>query len=548
MKLTFKYLLIGLSILCFPTLLVAQEDGNGLGGDTTIVIKDKIPIVEDAEKLMYPALEPTYQAEKTPVKYESPVSLLKVDYEAPSIRPLAVSKEKPQKYPGSYVKLGFGSQWGPLAEIRHSGRFMRKDAEKLNYGAYFKHQSGYGAKLQHQDFSNNELKLYGSATTKKVTLNTSFDYQRNAVFYYGYNHADTSFKKKDVKQYFNLADATVGISRADVGENDFDYNGVFNFYYFGDRFKQNEIDANFSIDFEKVFKEKHFARLNLMDDYANFNNTIKSTNRNVFAVKPMYEYNDQLWKIFGGVQTVWENNIFHIFPDLGMERSLFKQYVVLYNGWKMELRRLGYRELAEQNPWVQPLGFDVKHTRWEDRFLGFKGTAGKFSYDLKFSQNVLRRTALFVNDSIDPSKFDVVYSSGRTSVLNPHAEFGVRVNGNLEFLVSGDYRMYELQGDAQAWHLPRWNVNFFTKYSIAKKIFLQMNIVALDGVFAKLPNGQQKQLNGTVDISIGATYKLSKYFSFFANLNNLASIKYQPFYNYPTYGFNGMAGVIFTYN
>lgn len=546
MKRTLQYLFIGMALLAVYVPTAAQD--GGLGGDTTIVVKDKIPIVEDAEKLMYPALEPEYKTEKTPVKYETPVSLMDVAYEAPMIRPLAVSKEKPQKYPGSYVKLGFGTQFSPFAEVRHSGRMMRKDEERMNYGVYYKHHSGYGARIDNQDFAVNQLKLYGSATTEKVTLDGAFDYQRNAVYYYGYDHSDTSFSKKEVKQYYNLADFTVGISRADIGERAFDYNGIFNVHYFNDRFDQREFDANFNINFEKVFNDKHFVWLNIMDDYANFNNARGTTNRNIFAVKPKYEFNDKVWKIFGGVQTVWENNIFHLFPDVGMERSIFKQYFVLYNGWKMELRRLGFRELATKNPWIQPNDFLVRHTRWEDRYLGFKGTVGKFSYDLKFSQNVLRRTVLFVNDSIDPSKFDVVYSKGRTSVLNPHAEFAFRANSNLEFIIAGDYRMFELEGEAKPWHMPRWDVNFLTKYNIGKKVFLQLTIVALDGVFTKEANGNIKQLNGTVDVSIGATYKLSKYFSFFANLNNLANIRYQPYYNYPTFGFNGMGGIIFTYN
>lgn len=529
---------------------MAQGDG-GLGSDTTYVLRDKVPIVEEAEKLVYPAQEPEYKMEKSPVSYEAPSSVLKTSYEVMSVRPLAISREKPQKYPGSYVKLGFGTQFSPLAEIRHSGRILKKDVERMNYGVYFKHHSAYGSKIDHQDFGTNHASVYGTVSSEKIRLNTQLDYHRNSVNYYGYDHSDTTLSdltKKDTRQYFNHLNLKLGIGKANLGKSNFDYDGHVGFYYFSDKFEQNEIGALGDVTLTQVFKEKHFVSMEFREDYTVFNDTLKSINRNIFSVKPKYEFNDQVWKMSGGVALVWENKTFHLMPDLYMERSLFREHVVMYSGWLMELRRLGYRELVERNPWIQSNDFNLRHTRFEDRFLGFKGMIGKFSYDLKFSQNVIRRAVLFVNDTSDLSKFDVLYTRGRMNILNPHLELSYRVNSDLEFMLTGDYFQYEVEVEEKAWHMPRWNINFYTRYAIGKKVFLELDIFVIDGVYAKLPDGQAEKLKTTADINIGATYKLSEYFSFFANLNNLASIKYQPYYRYPTFGFNGMVGVIFTYN
>lgn len=545
MKRQLIHILIGV-ITLLPLTTLAQD--GGLGGDTTFVVKDKIPIVEEAEKQIYPGKEPEYQKEKVPIKYETPVSLLPVSYEAPNIRPLAVSKEKPQKYPGSYVKLGFGTQFSPLAEARHTGRILKKDMERMNYGIYFRHFSGYGQKIKNQRFGQNHAAVYGSYYTEKVRLSARVDYERNSNHYYGYNHSDTSFTSKQTKQFYDHVGFTADLGRADVSKALFDYYGKVNVFYFKDRFKQNEFDANVLLKFQKVFKEKHFVFFDIKEDYSTFKNDVITINRNVFGAKPKYEFNDQVWKIFAGADFVWENNIFHVLPDLGLERSLFKEYLVTYNGWKMELRRFGFREMSQRNPWVNPNTFDLKHTRFEERYTGFKGMIKKFSYDLKFSQYVSRRTALFVNDTTDMSKFNVIYTRGRMSVLNPHAEMAVRVNTDLEFMLTGDYFMYELEDQDKAWHMPSWSIDFFARYTIGKKVFLQLNFFVMDGLYAKLPGNQIKKLQGTYDINIAATYKFSKHFSFFANLNNLASVKFEPYYNYPTYGFNCLAGVIFTYN
>lgn len=535
-----------LVLACLPVSQLKAQGGGDLGGDTIIVVQDKIPIVEDANKLTYQGQEKDYNKAPSQLNYTVPDKVLSVNYQPINISPLAISREKPQKYPGSYVKLGFGTQLSPLVEARYTGRVLKGYEERMNYGAYFKHFSGYGRKIDNQDFSQNHVGLFANALFKRVRLSSDFHFSRDAVFYYGYDHADTSFKKSAVRQHFNYSDLSLAITRGNLGKYHFDYEAKINLYYLKDNFKQQESDINAIVNFKKVFKEKHFITLDFSEDYSLFQNGLMTQNRNLFIVKPGYEYNDQVWKIFAKGSFIWEGNVFQVLPDFGTERSLYKEYIVLYSGWKWELRKLGYRELKDANPWIEPQDFYLRNTSFEDRYGGLKGNIKKFSYDLRMCQNVVRRAVLFVNDSTDMSKFNVIYNSKRLNIINPHAEFGLRINTDLEFMLTGDYYMYEAQGEEKAWHMPTWKVNFFTRFTVANKVFIQFNMYALDGVYAKLPGDTIKKLKGTFDLNIGATYKLSDHFSFFANLNNLASFKYQRYYLYPDYGFNAMAGVIFT--
>ncbi len=531
-------------------LLAQTTPRDSIGPNSVTVYTESTPIVQDAVKVNYPGEIPKYERDKTVQKYEVPGREATVGYEPVTIRPLGLSKEKPMDFPSSYVKLGFGTQLSPLFEAMHNGRKVDKDQEKLSYGIYLKHHSAYGSKLDFQDFSENRAAVYGSAFLNKVRINTKLEYRRDGRFYYGIDAPDSlDIKKKDVRQVFNQFNATVELLNTQISKSHFDHNTLINFYHFSDKFDQNEIGIILSAKLQKVFKEKHFVALRFDEDFTSFKSNVYEKKRNLLMVRPYYEYNDLTWKITGGVGFALEDKTFHVLPQLGFERPLFKEYLVMYNGWKMELRRLGYRELAMTNPWIMPENFELKHTRYEERLIaGFKGTAGKFSYDASVRQIVLRRAPLFINNVNDISKFDVLYARGRLNIMKPMLEVAYRVNSNLDFTLFGEYNMYEVEVEEKAWHMPRWYASFTTRLKIGDKVFLNARIYAIDGVYAKLPDGTPEKLKGTVDINLGATYKFSKSFSFFANLNNLASMKYEPYYRYPTYGFNCMAGVIFTYN
>lgn len=545
-----KNILVAAAGLLLSPLMAQTGTKDSIGSESVTVYTETTPIVQDAVKINYPAEIPTYQRDNTVPKYEVPTRQADVVYEPVTIRPLGLSKEKPIDFPSSYVKVGFGTQLSPFLEAMHNGRKMVKEKEKLSYGLHLKHHSAYGSKLQHQDFSENRAAAYGSVFLNKVRINTKLEYRRDGRFYYGFDLPDSiDVKKKEVRQVFNQFNATVELLNTVINKSHFDHSTLINFYHFSDKFDQSEFGIQLSSKLQKVFKEKHFVALRIDEDFTGFKSPARDKTRNLLMVRPFYEYNDLTWKITGGVGFALEDKTFHVLPQLGFERPLFKEYLVMYNGWKMELRRLGYRELATANPWVEPGGFDLKHTRYEERLIaGFKGTAGKFSYDASVRQIVLRRAPLFVNDPNDVSKFFVVYAPGRLNILKPMAEFAFRVNSNLDFTLFGEYNMYEVEIEEHAWHMPRWYASFTTRLKLADKVFLNAKIYAIDGVYAKLPDGTAEKLNGTVDINLGATYKFSKSFSFFANLNNLAFIKYEPYYRYPTYGFNCMAGVIFTYN
>ncbi|MDX2003381.1 MAG: hypothetical protein SFW35_13170 [Chitinophagales bacterium] len=540
--------IVAVLLLIAAQPLLAQVDTSRLDTSVVNVINPFQPIIAESEKLSYPPKEIVTAPEKTELSYYVPVKLFRVNYPPVSIKPLAVSKERPLSYPGAYLKLGFGTQVSPLAELLYTGRKLKGEEEKMNYGLFFRHFSGRGFKLDNQDFSDNNAALFASFYPgKTLKIDSRIDFERDARFYYGYNHADTTYDRDDVKQNYTDINFNIGLSNSRPTKMDIDHETRFNAYYFFDRFDQSDLGFNVFTKLKKTFNSVHEVQLHLEDDYSVFQNRTVSQSNNIFLFKPGYRYMGGAWEVSGAIGIALDDKTFYPLPDIKAQWGIIQDKVIVYGGWNFELRNLTYKQLTDRNPWIKDNTFLLRNTRFEDRFAGLKGTISKVSYDFQFAHKVMRQMPLFINDTIDPSKFLIVYNAGTLRFFDIHGQLEYRALSNLAFTLTGDYNIYNPEFEAEAWHLSPFLVNLNVRYNIVQKIFLTMDVFGIGGAKARLANGTATTLNSTVDINLGATYKFSKYFSFFAELNNLAHIKYEPYLYYPTYGFNGRLGIILTY-
>ena len=532
-----KKFLIPWVFLQMQVLAFAQQD---LRPEEVQVVTDYTPQVADAVKVNFTATIPERETGgQMELFYNTPVRLLQTPFSPAPLRPLAIGKETQERLPMSYFKAGFGTQLSPLFEALWNDG----DYQKAHYGVFFRHFSSRALKINHQDYNQNYISAFATFYSKKIKLHSQLEFEREAVFYYGYDHSDTSFRKKDIRQRFNDMDWKLQLNNLTT-KNDFSYDAKFGYGFFGDNNKVLETGPWMRADLVKIFRKKHYVSVFLKEDLQIFKNNDESETRNIFTFKPRYEFNDGTWKIFGAVDLTWENGIFHLFPDMGMERGLYEKYIIMYSGYRMELLRTSYESLTNENPWIND-DFELHNSWFEDRFGGFKGTVKNFSYNLRIAQKLIRRLPLFLNDPDDMKMFDVIYDK-RTIILNFQSELFYRATNNLRFSSTFNFFNYEMD-TTRAWHLPNFKFDFNTQYSIKEKIYLTLDLLARDGGLARLEDGTTTELGGTFDINLGATYKFSDRFSFFLQLNNLASIKYERYYHYPTYGFNAMAGAIFRY-
>ena len=132
-------------------------------------------------------------------------------------------------------------------------------------------------------------------------------------------------------------------------------------------------------------------------------------------------------------------------------------------------------------------------------------------------------------------------------IYNAHFEAGYNAKEWLRFLLIGDYNDYHLKSNAQAWHMPALKATFRANYIWKDKISVTLDLYGITSSNTLLPENKVGKVNGTADLNVGAEYLFNKHLSFFATLNNIANIKYQQWYQYPSYGINGMIGGKFAF-
>lgn len=534
------------TLLSIVGILKAQ-DGNGLETEDITISKDYEARIADARKIN---VNPGIQDVKLPppnLNYVVPSRLLDLKYPAHTIKPYSMPKVKPENYNHSYIRLGFGTQFSPLAELV----YINQDKENLQFGAFYKHLSAYGRR-ENQKFRDNDLGLFAKYTMKKTELGAKFNFMQDVDYFYGYNTEDTTFASKDVNHRVREIGGEIYIKNAALNAKNLDHKQVITTSFANDNFKVNEWFLNYRADFTKVNKNKHFFNVNADIDISNFTPSAPGRGdleREIFQFGSDYTFNNDDWKLTAGLILAFgdlnDEQQFNVYPTLYTEKRLYKNHLIFYSGWSRRLQKNSYLNFAQENPFINS-DIMLENSRIEDRMAGFKGSAGQFTYNARFSNKVIKDMALFVNDSTDMKRFDVVYDRN-TTVVNINLEAGYDWNKKLKSLLSFDLMLYEPDGQEKAWHMPMFNTRFSTSYLLKEKLLMRADLFGVAGAFARDVNGDAQKIKGMADISIGADYQFTKYLSFFAQMNNLANFKFQKWYNYPTFGFNAMIGVQFRY-
>ncbi|MCB0510343.1 MAG: hypothetical protein KDC82_06235, partial [Bacteroidetes bacterium] len=215
-------------------LSYAQEEGN-LGSEDIIVVKDYEARIVDAEKIKINPNIPEIETEKLVLEYNVPSKLLELNYPPHTLKPYSMPKVKSETFNDSYIRLGFGTQFSPLAEVV----YMNDDVKNTVFGAYYKHLSAYG-KTDNQKFRDNDLGTFVKYYLKKTELGANFNFMQNQDYFYGYNHADTSFTSKEINHRLREIGGSLYLKNAGLNEKNFDHFQELSTSFTNDNFDVNE--------------------------------------------------------------------------------------------------------------------------------------------------------------------------------------------------------------------------------------------------------------------------------------------------------------------
>lgn len=542
-----SYKRFAIVLLCLGALNAsAQTTTSDIDQEEITVVGNYKPHLADADKVNPGPSLPDFNTDSVgTLNYTVPVNFEPLPWTPASVRPVAIGKQQLTPLQNVFAKAGFGTQFSPLLELAYSsGR-----SDKFNYGLRGKYTSSNGA-LENQLFSHGSGDLFAKFFAGSVAVGARATLQNDVMHYYGYNEEDTSFAREDVRQRYLVTGAHLELANSKINDFGVDWSLDGGAYFQTDANKFTELHPYLNGELSYILESDDQIRVRLGFENLRYSG-LYDQNRTVVRFGPAYRFLRDDWYFNAGIELATDSNTVWFFPDLEFSRNLLGEELIFFIGWNMRLQTNSWRSLAAENPFlVDSLGF--QNTRLEDRFFGVRGKTGKFDYKVRLSNKVSNNFVFYVTDTVDTKRFQPVYTDD-VKLLAAHLEVGYLQGDQWRLYAAGEFRNFTSTGDqARAWHEPNviWNVGAQYKYN--DKLSFTTAILGQSSTFAKLPvpdseGAEEIELRGTADLNLGATYAYNKYFTLWVEANNIASIKHQRWYQYPSYGFQIKGGLQFSF-
>jgi hypothetical protein len=543
-----------------PVMLQAQGD---IHHEEVKVIKSYNPMVDDAFKIN---LNPVIQdsagvAGKEAFRYEiSPVKL-ETDIEISPIKAAKMSGMPQEQLYRFFMKTGFGNYTTPYFDVFYNSLRSRQNS----YGIHFKHLSSLGniPDYAYQGYSQNDFDANASLFGKNHVFDFSGAYGREVVHFYG--RPDTlqndTLVHDSIRQRFHTADFNASLRSNYLYENKLNHSLGISYRLINDLYPTTEhhIGLNGSLDKSVEwfkFSPEQLVGLKLSGDFFNVRmgeDTIGSpANYLIFKANPYISTTVKELSIRAGLAAGIENNHngkIRVFPDILLSIALKDQKFLITGGLDGNMEHIGFRTIAEENPFVISNPLMLNKTTTIRAFGGLNTAIGsRINFNAFVSSESIKNLPMFTPDTnlYYHNRFKVVYDDG--TLLTVKAEIGFKAAEKL--MVSGlvMYQDYNMVTSGYAWNKPALTTRLDVRYNLENKIIAYAGLQYFSGIKTReFENGIEKTtgLKDIFDISIGGEYRYSKLLSGFIRLNNLSASKYYRWQYYPAQRFNAMLGITY---
>lgn len=486
----------------------------------------------------------------------------KVDYQAEDIKPIKAASSKPEKIQFFYAKLGFGFPLTPLAKII----IINPIQTKYRAGMDADFIMTFKDKKEFKNYTDFKIKGFGEYFIKqKAALGAELFYRLNQHNFYAFS--DVISEKDSLKTNFNRFGGAIKLRG--IEEANYYYNGEVNFTSVMNKnpiSNPKELTIGVNAEGGYNFKQNYWlgAKLNVTNVSYKYNYQDTSlfaflNNQNHLTVQaiPYGKVKFKIWQIKAGPNLIVTNRTFYILPEIENQLQIYKDYFVMYNEWKTQVKINSLNNLSLENPFLIASNFNnsIDEIR---TIVGFRGSAKGFGYDLRFSQLVSRSNAQFVNSFpvdnttyLSNGSFDL-QSVSSVKAWNPHV--GISYNKGNQFGAKAwfDYFVYNKNTAEELSYMPSFKAGFSAFYNWKDKLYLNMDITGQSKVkgvqnfYSDVPPLKTTNIipiKGLIDVNFSANYYFTKNIGVFVDLNNLGFQKWQRFYQYPTYSFQVIGGV-----
>lgn len=567
MKNKFIHISLLLSLCWWSQITLAQDTDTLPKLDEVDIVKAYEPILISSNKVQYNPNLPDIQKIKPDAQTYSYTDVKgKITYAPEDIKPIRAAGKKPEKNQFFYAKLGFGYPVTPLAKI------IVTNPIKTNYNAGLDVDflMTFKNKKQFQNYTDLKIKGYGEYyLRKKAAIGGELFYRLNQNNFYGYS--DIIKDRDSLKTNYNRIGGAVKLRG--IEDASYYYNGEVNFtsvIHKNSYHNPKEVTIGINGEGGYNFKGNYWAGIKLNIVNVSYKGNYKDTtilsffnNQNHFTAQaiPYAKVKYKIWQLKVGPNLISTNRTFYIRPEIENQLQIFKDYLVMYNEWKTQVKINSLNNLSLENPFVVTDNYDnsIDETR---TIIGLRGSAKGFGYDVRFSQMVSTWNAQYFNSvyvpylPTDPTirePYFEVQTVSRLRAWNPH--IGLSYTRANQFGVKAwfDYFVYNKNNATELSYIPKLKGGFSAFYNWNDKLYINMDITgqgkvnAVEYTYGDFNTQNLIPIKGLIDVNVSANYFFTKNIGVFVDLNNVGFQKWQRFYKYPTYNFQVIAGVKLTY-
>ena len=143
----------------------------------------------------------------------------------------------------------------------------------------------------------------------------------------------------------------------------------------------------------------------------------------------------------------------------------------------------------------------------------------------------------------------LIINEPRINVLNIGGQFGFTIQEKFSLLTSWSFNEFSgLKENKRAWGLIPSELNAAMRLQVIKDLWLKTDLFVWSGASYREKDGSASRLNGAIDLNAGLEFKITRNLNIWSQFNNITNKTYQRWNQYPVYGFNFVAGIVFSFD
>lgn len=497
------------------------------------------------------------------------------------IEPVAQSKDKNTN---NYLRFGIGN----YLNIDGEAYLYQPVSKSTGVGLDFKHFSSAGGIKDYapNGFSNNYVNLYLKSILPKVAIRFDVNYDHDMFHYYGFKPSDyvadlgewvmdNELLRDSIKKTFHTFGGRLNLTNTPLqGRNGFGYTAEIGYKYMFDRFGTAEGKADLFADFNRNVRWfKGSQNIGAMLELDIFHNSVgpiynefgMSYDSNPVSkissytrIAPYFKIEYEMLRLnigFDLALSTAEKTRFYAHPQIELGFVPIQKQLYVYLGARGNTKRNGLQNLLSVNKFLNVPSLEYRFSNTMiDGYVGIKVNFAKyFEVNVEGGYSITKDVALFVNspNAVFHNMFTTLYDDQNVAYGKAYLKFNMNEQYKAE--VGASYQYHILKNEMYSWQNP--NLNIYAKADVKVYRGLRANalIYVCGSTYAKGYTDyddntfENKYLPVYCDINLGLTYKLNKWLSFFADLNNILGTKYEYWNNYRSQSFNFMLGAGFSF-